>query len=44
MEGFPTSLLLLPAVGETRLSRADFVGARDNFVTAVAEYDDRESL
>ncbi len=27
---------------ETKLYRADFAGARDNFATAVAEYDDRE--
>jgi predicted ATPase len=28
--------------GETMLYRADFAGARDQFATAVAEYDDRE--
>ena len=28
--------------GETKLYRADFAGARDDFATAVAEYDDRE--
>jgi predicted ATPase len=29
-------------VGETKLYRADFAGARDSFAHAVAEYDDRE--
>jgi tetratricopeptide (TPR) repeat protein len=29
-------------VGETKLYRGDFAGARDRFATALAEYDDRE--